>query len=69
MIYPPLRVISVSGHAFSYGVESRVIQGVSVNIYNTAKTIADCFKLQFTGWHDSICCVTKADADTDSADA
>lgn len=44
--YPPLRIISVSGRAFSYGVEAHAIQGVSVNIYSTAKTIADCFKFR-----------------------
>jgi predicted transcriptional regulator of viral defense system len=42
--YPPVRVVRFSGHALSEGVEEHLIEGVSVKVYNKAKTIADCFK-------------------------
>jgi predicted transcriptional regulator of viral defense system len=42
--YPPVRVARFSGHALSEGVEKHLIEGVSVKVYNKAKTIADCFK-------------------------
>lgn len=42
--YPPLRIFKFSGKALSEGVEKKRIEGVSVNIYSPAKTVADCFK-------------------------
>ena len=42
--YPPLRVIRLSGAAFTEGVEAHVIEGVEVHVYAPAKTVADCFK-------------------------
>ena len=42
--YPPVRVARFSGQALSGGVEEHLIEGVSVKVYNKAKTIADCFK-------------------------
>ena len=39
-----LRVVRFSGKALSEGIEHRHIEGVSVPIYNVAKTVADCFK-------------------------
>jgi predicted transcriptional regulator of viral defense system len=46
LAYPPLRVVHVSGAAFTAGVEHHVIEGVRVPIYSVAKTIADCFKFR-----------------------
>jgi len=40
----PLRIVRFSGRALSAGVESHSIEGVSVRVYNSAKTVADCFK-------------------------
>ena len=40
----PVRVVRFSGDALNSGVEYRVIDGVKVPVYNTAKTVADCFK-------------------------
>jgi len=40
----PLRIIRMSGKALTEGVEQHQIEGVSVKIYNPAKTVADCFK-------------------------
>lgn len=42
--YPRLRVLRFSGKALTAGIETRVIQGVPVRVYNVAKTVADCFK-------------------------
>jgi predicted transcriptional regulator of viral defense system len=42
--YPPLRVVRFSGKAFTEGVERRRIESVPVQVYNPAKTVADCFK-------------------------
>lgn len=39
-----LRVLRFSGASFTSGVETHVIQGVRVRVYNPAKTVADCFK-------------------------
>ena len=44
--YPPVRVVLVSGRAFTYGVERHVIDGVTVRVYSAAKTVADCFKFR-----------------------
>jgi predicted transcriptional regulator of viral defense system len=41
---PKLRVMRFSGPAFSSGVETHKIDGVSVRVYSRAKTVADCFK-------------------------
>jgi predicted transcriptional regulator of viral defense system len=43
---PPLRVIRLSGAAFSEGVESRLVDGVSLRVYSAEKTVADCFKFR-----------------------
>ena len=44
--YPPLNVSSVSIQAYSFGVQTRELHGVPVNIYSPAKTVADCFKFR-----------------------
>lgn len=41
---PPLRVFRFSDRALRTGVESHQIEGVTVRVYNPAKTVADCFK-------------------------
>lgn len=40
----PLRVMRFSGTAFTEGVEIRQINGISLKVYNPAKTVVDCFK-------------------------
>ena len=42
--YPPLRVARFSGPALTEGIETRRIEGVPVQLYSAAKTVADCFK-------------------------
>jgi predicted transcriptional regulator of viral defense system len=41
-----MRFVTMSGAAFDAGVETHVIEGVPVNLYNAAKTVADCFKFR-----------------------
>ena len=42
--YPPLRIVRFSGTTFEQGIERHQIEGVSIPVYNPAKTVADCFK-------------------------
>ncbi len=44
MQLPPLRVMRFSGAALTEGIETYQIEGVPVQIFNLAKTVADCFK-------------------------
>lgn len=41
---PALRAIRMSGTSLTEGIENISIDGVSVPVFNLAKTIADCFK-------------------------
>jgi predicted transcriptional regulator of viral defense system len=41
---PPLRIVRMSGEARTAGIEEHRIEGVTVRVYSSAKTIADCFK-------------------------
>lgn len=40
----PLRVVYMSGEAFTEGTETHEVEGVEIRIYGPAKTVADCFK-------------------------
>jgi len=40
----PIRFVRFSGPALTEGVESRIIDGIPVRVYQPAKTVADCFK-------------------------
>lgn len=42
--YPPLRIVRFSGAALTQGIETHVVDGVSIRVYSVAKTVADCFK-------------------------
>jgi predicted transcriptional regulator of viral defense system len=42
--YPRLRVVHFSEAALSEGMEVKKLEGVSVRVFNPAKTVADCFK-------------------------
>jgi predicted transcriptional regulator of viral defense system len=44
--YPPLRIIHLSGKAFSRGIEAHRIEGINVRVYSAAKSVADCFKFR-----------------------
>jgi predicted transcriptional regulator of viral defense system len=41
---PALRLVRMSGAAFTQGVMHVAVDGVQVAVFNPAKTIADCFK-------------------------
>jgi len=40
----PIRTVRFSGPARAEGIKTQVIEGISVNVYAPAKTVADCFK-------------------------
>lgn len=42
----PLRIVHLSGPALRSGIEEHEIEGVTVRVYNPAKTVADCFKFR-----------------------
>jgi predicted transcriptional regulator of viral defense system len=42
--YPPLRIVRFSGQGLTEGIETPLVDGVSIRIYSAAKTVADCFK-------------------------
>src|SRR5207244_566498 len=42
--HPPVRSFRFSGRAFSEGVETHEVDGVSVRFYSREKTLVDCFK-------------------------
>lgn len=44
--YPPLSLIYISEPSYSYGIQQHEIDGVQVNIYSIAKTVADCFRFR-----------------------
>ncbi len=44
--YPPLELVRLSGHAFSFGIEEHDVNRVTVRVYSPAKTVADCFKFR-----------------------
>lgn len=43
---PSIRVIRMSGASLAEGIDRVRVDGVSVPVYNAAKTIADCFKFR-----------------------
>jgi predicted transcriptional regulator of viral defense system len=46
MSYPPLHVVRYSRASLTEGVETHLIEGQSIRMYNVAKTVADCFKFR-----------------------
>ena len=44
--HPPIKTYRFSGNAFTEGVETYDLDGVSVRIYNPEKTLADSFKFR-----------------------
>lgn len=41
-----LEVVRASGRALEHGVETRIIDGVKVQLTTPAKTVADCFRFR-----------------------
>jgi predicted transcriptional regulator of viral defense system len=46
MDYPPIKVYRFSKETLNAGVDIQKIDGVDINVFNPAKTIADCFKFR-----------------------
>jgi len=44
--YPPMRLVHLSGKAFTAGIEVKARPGGKVRVYSVAKTVADCFKFR-----------------------
>jgi len=44
--HPPIKVHRFSGDSLTEGVETHEIDGIEIQVYNPAKTIADCFKFR-----------------------
>lgn len=42
--YPPIKMVQMTGEAYTAGVEEHVRDGVTLRVYGAAKTVADCFK-------------------------
>lgn len=42
--HPKMRIVRFSGNALIEGIDVHTIESVPVRIYNSAKTVADCFK-------------------------
>ena len=46
MDYPPLKVARFGGTTLTEGLDTHLIEGVTVSVTNITKTIADCFKFR-----------------------
>jgi len=44
--YPPVAAYRFSGRAFSEGIEQVTVDGITLQVYNPEKTLADCFKFR-----------------------
>jgi len=44
--YPPVAGYRFSGRAFSEGIERVEVDGITLQVYNPEKTLADCFKFR-----------------------
>jgi predicted transcriptional regulator of viral defense system len=44
--YPPIRIVRLSGDAFTAGIEAHTLEGQTVRVYDVAKTVVDCFKFR-----------------------
>lgn len=42
--YPPIKMVQMTGTAYSEGIETFERDGVELRVYCAAKTVADCFK-------------------------
>jgi len=43
---PSLRIVRMSGESLTEGIKNMSVDGVTVAVFNPAKTIADCFKFR-----------------------
>jgi predicted transcriptional regulator of viral defense system len=43
---PSLRIVRLSGPSLTEGIDKHQVEGVTVRVYSTAKTVAECFKFR-----------------------
>jgi len=44
--WPPVRLFLFGDRAYSEGIETHILDGISVKIYSREKTLVDCFKFR-----------------------
>lgn len=44
--YPPIRIVRMSGHALTEGVQAKRIDSMPVQVFSPAKTVVDCFRFR-----------------------
>ncbi len=42
--YPPVKMVQMTGDAYTAGIEEHLRDGVKLQVYGAAKTVVDCFK-------------------------
>jgi len=42
--YPPVRFVTMSAESLHSGIETHLIEGLPIKVFNPAKTVVDCFK-------------------------
>ena len=42
--HPPIKMVQFTGEAYTHGIEIHERDGVKLQVYGVAKTVADCFK-------------------------
>jgi predicted transcriptional regulator of viral defense system len=42
--HPPIKMVQFTGKAYTHGIETHEHDGVTLQVYGVAKTVADCFK-------------------------
>lgn len=45
-VYPPLNLTYLSGDAYTFGATEHQVDGITIKVYTSAKTVADCFKFR-----------------------
>jgi predicted transcriptional regulator of viral defense system len=44
LAHPPIKMVQFTGEAYTHGIEVHKRDGVTLQVYSVAKTVADCFK-------------------------
>ena len=52
--HPPLRVFWFGPEAYAQGIETPVVDGITIRVYSPEKTLADCFKFRNTIGLDTV---------------
>jgi predicted transcriptional regulator of viral defense system len=51
----PLHIVRFSGLAWTFGMQAHQVEGIPIQVYSPAKTVADCFKFRYKlGWHVAV---------------